>query len=872
MRSKGKARKLTQTENEEQHLDHDAHAEDHDTLRLQEQECSIMNHNNNVDESQHTDEDTFSESPSDLSHHPPVYIPEDIPIPDDFELRESKVFSGLGVWTRVAVEQGEKFGPFEGILKTSVSDPSSAWEIVDKFGKVQGWVDASDPGTGNWMKYVRSALSRQEQNLMAVQADDQVYYKAIKDISPGEEMLLYARDAVYAENEVDSIQKSIDAEDEVRYSCGECGEAFRSKVALRRHETYVCNNANNIYSKINSEFRENNQNMDGDKSSNDKSASDSQGESELKYGGNYIEEDGDRKFPCEHCDKYFTDPSNLQRHIRAQHVGARCHACPECGKTFATSSGLKQHQHIHSSVKPFQCEVCLKAYTQFSNLCRHKRMHADCRQQIKCKDCGQAFSTVTSLSKHKRFCEGVIRNGTRFGYPIKPPGVVSPQAAPGIPAAYMGFYGPRPLYPFYPPLAAAAAGYHMFPPGHPLALAPSMLPDGKMSQTGSDDSYDDLPNKAKRGSEGSEDERSNLSNQSDLDSAAGSDGENEKEQAPKPAHIKAEYVPPYVSRRSPVSNSNGTPFNLSRSNSPSNNDLDQPLDLSKKVIKKEESDDEGIAATARKTHIYGDVREGGNKLHQAFPMAHPMMMMDKEKFHAFQQNAAKLMAFQPRFPMGAPVSFSTAVPVLSPDTPKTVPATIKNSEAYQYTPGSARSKERYACKFCGKIFPRSANLTRHLRTHTGEQPYKCKYCERSFSISSNLQRHVRNIHNKEKPFKCPLCDRCFGQQTNLDRHLKKHESEGPNVVDSPTNELEEKDDSYFEQIGNFLEKGTPDHDSSLAEEDEIANDSDESDEPLVKKLKVDNNNDSDLAEEEAESPKTVQKPYEIKSAPLACSM
>ena len=134
-----------------------------------------------------------------------------------------------------------------------------------------------------------------------------------------------------------------------------------------------------------------------------------------------------------------------------------------------------------------------------------------------------------------------------------------------------------------------------------------------------------------------------------------------------------------------------------------------------------------------------------------------------------------------------------------------------------------RSKDRYTCKYCGKLFPRSANLTRHLRTHTGEQPYSCKYCDRSFSISSNLQRHVRNIHNKEKPFKCPLCDRCFGQQTNLDRHLKKHESEDfsgdsqtpekvngedkPNPLkkmDDWSDDLSEKDEAYFTEIKNFI--------------------------------------------------------------------
>ena len=135
----------------------------------------------------------------------------------------------------------------------------------------------------------------------------------------------------------------------------------------------------------------------------------------------------------------------------------------------------------------------------------------------------------------------------------------------------------------------------------------------------------------------------------------------------------------------------------------------------------------------------------------------------------------------------------------------------------------SKSKDRYACKFCGKVFPRSANLTRHLRTHTGEQPYKCKYCERSFSISSNLQRHVRNIHNKEKPFKCPLCERCFGQQTNLDRHLKKHEncSDPSEIVDSPESIRTDDDLGYFDEIRSFMGKVVDKNCSLDASENEV---------------------------------------------------
>ncbi|XP_055712322.1 transcription factor hamlet-like [Phlebotomus papatasi] len=161
-----------------------------------------------------------------------------------------------------------------------------------------------------------------------------------------------------------------------------------------------------------------------------------------------------------------------------------------------------------------------------------------------------------------------------------------------------------------------------------------------------------------------------------------------------------------------------------------------------------------------------------------------------------------------------PELLSSLPQLISPTAPQ--PSNGDSPALGNSLPHPGKNKDRYACKFCGKVFPRSANLTRHLRTHTGEQPYKCKYCERSFSISSNLQRHVRNIHNKERPFKCALCERCFGQQTNLDRHLKKHEADAVSLGLGFDERLRNArrstrgltDDSYFEEIRSFMGKVT----------------------------------------------------------------
>ncbi|KAI8478348.1 PR domain zinc finger protein 10 [Branchiostoma belcheri] len=276
-------------------------------------------------------------------------------LPNQLFLAKSGETTEHGVFTKRALPKRTQFGPVEAKLLHKEEIPEGTF-LLKLQHKTEGdeqpadqpelYYDLTNEDECNWMMFVKPAANHMEQNLVAYQHGNEIFYTTIKSVEPRQELKVwysttYASFMGASVHEITEEEKEAMREREATWPCFECPRKFMSSEQLQRHLA--------VHEKVITVRRR-------------------------RWGKG--RRGRRRKVPA-------GDRDNLE--------------CDVCHKVFLRAYSLQRHQVMHSGEKKFNCPVCKKMFSHDYNRTRHLRKH---------QDRGEGLEVVNQLLEGKSPSEG----------------------------------------------------------------------------------------------------------------------------------------------------------------------------------------------------------------------------------------------------------------------------------------------------------------------------------------------------------------------------------------------------------------------------------------------------------------------------------
>ncbi|XP_068098081.1 histone-lysine N-methyltransferase PRDM9-like [Hyperolius riggenbachi] len=365
-------------------------------------------------------------------------------LPPALSIRISGIpHAGLGVWNEgPVIAKGTHFGPYEGVSTDEENAEMSgyAWKITKGKDHYE-YINAEDEKNSNWMRYVNCARYEEEQNLIAFQYHQNIYYRACRDILSYTELIVwYGEDygkelgITWREPWKQKTTPKVQTNRSHAHPCQRSGAAFTDAHSLSKHRQLHCPlpagqpGEEQPSSQSLSVLPEGSANPAG-AGRDGRSPSTSMATEPAGKPAQTRSRDGKprpapakgRPHVCEECGRGFIRPSELMRHYRT-HTGEKPYVCEECGRCFSRSESLTRHHRVHTGERPYVCGECGRGFTLSANLKIHYRVHTG-EQPYMCEECGRGFTLSVNLKVHYRVhtrerpyvCEECGRDFSRSG-------------------------------------------------------------------------------------------------------------------------------------------------------------------------------------------------------------------------------------------------------------------------------------------------------------------------------------------------------------------------------------------------------------------------------------------------------------------------